>query len=116
IVRIQRATKKTIVFVTHDIEEALRLADVIAIIERGRLAQFGPPIELLEKPANDFVAEFVGGDGNALKLMALRNVGERVRAGETAEGEPLSADASLRDALAEMAARHTDRLAVADAT
>src|SRR4029077_11492090 len=62
ILRIQRATKKTIVFVTHDIEEALVLASDIAILEHGRLAQWGTPIEILEHPASPFVAEFVGGD------------------------------------------------------
>ena len=114
--RIQQQTKKTVVFVTHDIDEALRLARIIGVIERGRLAQWGTPIEIIEHPASDFVAEFVGGEASGLKLMALRTVAERVRPGETAEGEPLPSDASLRDALAAMAAQHTDRLPVADAS
>ncbi len=54
IVRIQRATKKTIVFVTHDIEEALILATDIAIIDHGQLAQWGTPLDLLERPASAF--------------------------------------------------------------
>jgi osmoprotectant transport system ATP-binding protein len=115
LLRIHRATKKTIVFVTHDIEEALRLASDIAILERGRLAQWGTPLDLIEHPASAFVAEFVGGDAGGLKLLSLRRVGERLHPGEAAEGEPLPADASLRDALALMAARHTDRLPVVDA-
>jgi osmoprotectant transport system ATP-binding protein len=114
IVHIQQATKKTIVFVTHDIEEALLLATDIAIMERGRLAQWGTPLDLLEHPASGFVAEFVGGEASGLKLLALRTVAERLHPGETAEGEPLSSDTSLRDALAMMAARHTDRLPVVD--
>jgi len=113
IVRIQRATKKTIVFVTHDIEEALLLATDIAILERGRLAQWGTPLDLLEHPASGFVAEFVGGAASGLKLLSLRTVAERLHPGE-AEGEPLSCDTSLRDALAAMALRHTDRLPVVD--
>jgi osmoprotectant transport system ATP-binding protein len=60
IARIHAATKKTIVFVTHDIEEALRLATVIAILERGRLAQWGAPIDIVERPASQFVRDFVG--------------------------------------------------------
>jgi osmoprotectant transport system ATP-binding protein len=114
IVRIQQATKKTIVFVTHDIEEALLLATDIAIMERGRLAQWGTPLDLLEHPASGFVAEFVGGEASGLKLLSLRTVAERLHPEETAEGEPLSSDTSLRDALAAMAARHTDRLPVVD--
>jgi osmoprotectant transport system ATP-binding protein len=112
--RIQQATKKTVVFVTHDIEEALILASDIAILEHGRLAQWGTPIEILEHPASAFVAEFVGGDAGGLKLLSLRTVAERMHPGEAAEGEPLPSGASLRDALAAMAARRTDRLPVAD--
>ena len=113
--RIQRATGKTIVFVTHDIEEALRLASVIAVMEKGRLAQWGRPVDILERPASGFVAEFVGGDGAELKLLSLRSVADRLRSGESADGEPLSVDASLRDALAAMAARRVQRLPVVDA-
>jgi osmoprotectant transport system ATP-binding protein len=116
IARIHSTTKKTIVFVTHDIEEALRLASVIAILERGRLAQWGAPIDIVERPASAFVRDFVGGDGSGLKLLGLRRIAERMRLGETAAGEPIAADASLRDALAAMTERHTDRLPVADAS
>jgi len=114
--RIHATTKKTIVFVTHDIEEALRLATVIAILERGRLAQWGAPIDIVEHPASAFVHDFVGGEGSGLKLLGLRKIAARMRPGETAAGAPLSADASLRDALAAMTERHTDRLPVADAS
>jgi osmoprotectant transport system ATP-binding protein len=113
--RIHRATQKTIVFVTHDIEEALRLATSIAIMDRGRIVQCAAPLDLLEHPANDFVAEFVGHQGLGLKLLSVRRVADRLRPGEGAAGEPLPQDLSLRDALSAMAARHTDRLPVADA-
>jgi osmoprotectant transport system ATP-binding protein len=116
IARIHAATKKTIVFVTHDIEEALRLATVIAILERGRLAQWGAPIDIVEHPASAFVRDFVGGEGSGLKLLGLRKIAERMRPGGSAVGLPVSADASLREALAAMTERHTDRLPVADAS
>ena len=113
LLHIHRATGKTIVFVTHDIEEALRLATVIAIMERGRLVQTGTPLEIVEQPASDFVREFVGVQGIGLKLLSVRHVAEHMRADETAEGEAISAAATLADALAAMITRRVDRLRVA---
>src|SRR5919197_416143 len=108
IARVHAATKKTIVFVTHDIEEALRLANVIAILERGRLAQWGAPLDIVEHPASGFVRDFVGGEGSGLKSLGLRKIAERGRTGEAAPGQPLPAEASLREALAAMTERYTD--------
>jgi glycine betaine/proline transport system ATP-binding protein len=56
---LQRSLGKTIVFITHDLDEALRLGTEIAILRDGRLVQVGTPQEILERPANDYVARFV---------------------------------------------------------
>ncbi|HTW28046.1 MAG TPA: ABC transporter ATP-binding protein [Acetobacteraceae bacterium] len=114
VIRIQRATGKTIVFVTHDIDEALRLASTIAIMRDGRLVQHASPVELLERPADDFVRDFIGRSEIGLKLLSVRKVGDRARLNGTAIGEPIDAGATLRDALAQMIAQGTQVLPVRD--
>jgi osmoprotectant transport system ATP-binding protein len=114
LIRIHKETGKTIVFVTHDIEEALRLATVIVIMERGRLAQIGTPLDIIENPASDFVRDFVGVQGIGLKLLSVRRVADRMRPGESAEGEAIAAEATLAEALAAMVTRRAERLPVAD--
>jgi glycine betaine/proline transport system ATP-binding protein len=58
--RIQRVLKKSIVFITHDFMEALRIADRMAIMRDGRIVQIGTPEELILNPADDYVAQFTG--------------------------------------------------------
>jgi osmoprotectant transport system ATP-binding protein len=113
--RIHSASRKTIVFVTHDMDEALRLATQIAIMDGGRLVQAGAPLELLTAPVNDFVRDFIGREEAGMRLLSAQKVGQRLRAGETAPGAPISAEASLRQALSQMIARGADRIAVTDA-
>jgi osmoprotectant transport system ATP-binding protein len=87
--RLQALVKKTIVFVTHDIDEAIKMGDRIAVLQvGGKLAQYAPPEELLMAPASPFVEDFVGAD-RALKALSLRRVRDvdlwrvaMVRAGE----------------------------------
>src|SRR5579863_5288461 len=62
LLRIQRGVRKTILFVTHDVEEAFKLGDQIAILSEGKLVQLGTPVELLTHPANDFVSKLVGAE------------------------------------------------------
>ena len=109
--RIHQSTGKTIIFVTHDIDEALQLADTIAVLRDGKLVQFGPPIDLLTRPADDFVRDFMGGSTLGLKLLALRQVGERVKP-EPVPGEPIAPETTLAEALSQMVLRRTSRLPV----
>jgi osmoprotectant transport system ATP-binding protein len=113
--QIHRASRATIVFVTHDIDEALRLATRIAVLERGRLAQSASPAELLTRPASDFVRDLVGRGDLGVKLLAVEAVAARLRSGEAAPGEPIEAGASLRQALSRMVTEGRDRLGVVDA-
>ena len=81
-------------------------------MESGRLAQLGTPLDIIERPASNFVRGFVGVQGIELKLLAVRRVADRVRRGEIVAGEPIPADATLADALAAMIARRVDQLPV----
>jgi osmoprotectant transport system ATP-binding protein len=70
---VQRRLRKTIIFVTHDIDEALKMADRVAIMNKGGiLEQYASPHEILSEPANEFVREFVGLD-RGLKRFALKD-------------------------------------------
>jgi osmoprotectant transport system ATP-binding protein len=57
--RLEQSLGKTVVFVTHDLPEALRLADRVAVLDKGRIRQIGTPTEIVEHPVDDFVREFV---------------------------------------------------------
>ncbi len=62
LLKMQETIEKTIVFVTHDMDEALKLADKIAIMQDGKIIQYDTPEQILRNPANDFVKEFIGND------------------------------------------------------
>jgi osmoprotectant transport system ATP-binding protein len=112
--RIHRATGKTILMVTHDMDEALGLADRIAILRHGRLLQSGTPAEILAAPADDFVRDFLGGAAIGLKRLATRRVGAAMRPGNGGDAASIAAEATLAEALALMLDRRLDRLDVAD--
>jgi osmoprotectant transport system ATP-binding protein len=116
--RLHEEVRRTVIFVTHDIDEAIKLGDRIAILrEGGHLAQYDPPDRILAHPADEFVERFVGAD-RGLKRLALRRL-------EEIELEPLNgtppADAprapgstTLRDALSLMMSVGADPLVVVD--
>jgi len=73
--KIQQEIKKTIIFVTHDIYEAIKMGDKVALMREGRLVQYDTPANLLYRPENEFVENFVGAD-RALKGLQLMRVKE----------------------------------------
>ncbi|UQY45464.1 ABC transporter ATP-binding protein [Erwinia sp. PK3-005] len=113
--RIHRLSGRTIVLVTHDIDEALALADNIVLMDNGRIVQQGRPVELLTRPANDFVRDFFGRSELGVRLLSLGNAGGAARRGEWLEAAPVAAEMSLREALSLFIARQTDKLPVIDA-
>jgi osmoprotectant transport system ATP-binding protein len=72
ILQLQRQLQKTILFVSHDVEEALRLADRILILKAGRIVQYDTPFNILTKPVNDFVYHLMGADDRVRQLSLLR--------------------------------------------
>ncbi|MGK3140748.1 ABC transporter ATP-binding protein [Pantoea sp. C2G6] len=112
--RIHRLSGRTIVLVTHDIDEALMLADRIVLMDNGEIVQQGRPVELLTQPKNEFVRDFFGRSEMGVRLLSLGQVGNAVRRGEWLAGEPIAASLTLRDALSQFITRRTDRLPVID--
>ena len=95
---IQRRFGATVLLVTHDMEEAFHLGQRIAVMNAGRLCQYGPPAELLTRPADAIVEKMVGDADRPFRLLGLTRVEAAVEPGE-APGEPLSAGATLQEAL-----------------
>lgn len=73
--KMQATLRKTIMFVSHDIDEAVKMADKVAIFRTGKLEQFDSPDDILAHPANDFIADFVGTDRTLkrLRLVSVRD-------------------------------------------
>jgi len=118
--KIQAKLHKTIVFVTHDIDEALKLASRIAVMHEGRVMQYDTPDAILRRPNNSFVENLVGSQDRGLKAASLRHVAELMDAHATpvpcrTDGPTLTADDTLRQALSLMFRHHCEQLPVLDA-
>jgi osmoprotectant transport system ATP-binding protein len=110
--QILSRVRKTVVLVTHDLDEAIRLGDRIAIMREGRIVQYDTPDAILSRPADDFVSNFVGVD-RAIKRLSLFSVTDAARAEPAANAtSSVAASLNLRDALSLMVAGNTDVLAV----
>jgi osmoprotectant transport system ATP-binding protein len=117
IVSLQRRLRKTILFVTHDVDEALRLADAIVVMRAGRIEQAGTALDVLARPATGFVADLVDAH-DVLRLLSVVSVATAMsrsaqdRTASSADGASIRADATLRDALSRLAASGARSLAV----
>ena len=109
---ILRRLGKTVIMVTHDIDEAIRMGDRVAIMRGGRIVQHDRPERLLAQPADAFVADFVGADRGLkrLTLIAAREISAPATTEAVATSIP--ADASAQAALAAMLAAGTDTAAL----
>lgn len=113
--RLHEQVRKTTLFVSHDIDEAVRMGDRVAILAKGgRLLQYDSPERILREPADDYVARFVGTD-RGLKALTLRSLGELKLDPATGDDEAsLRTGDTLRTALSALLAGGAERLPVAD--
>src|SRR5438093_6536893 len=89
---IQGKVRKTILFVTHDVEEAIRLADKIAVMREGKVVQYDTPLNILSAPADSFVAQLIGAK-DVLRRLSLLDVRPVVSGQWSAAGNsPQAAD------------------------
>lgn len=109
--KLQKMLKKTIVFITHDFLEALRVADRIAIMKEGRVVQIGTPSEIVLKPANEYVRKFTG-DAPLAHVTSVRDVLEPYR-GNLEPVDACSASAMLSEIMPHLV-ENPDGFAVTD--
>jgi osmoprotectant transport system ATP-binding protein len=115
--RLQALVQKTVIFVTHDIDEAIKVGDRIAILrEGGVLAQYDTPDDILANPADEFVARFVGED-RGLRRLSLRRLAdvELEPVGRSTASDPeVECSTTLRNALSVMLTEGSRRASVRD--
>jgi len=120
LIRIQHDVHKTILFVSHDIEEAFKLGDMIAVLHDGHLMQLGTPVELLANPANEFVRKLVGADSILRQLQylpvsdALDGKPEAVSSAHWRDIPTSSSDATLLEAMLKLLETNAPALAIQD--
>ena len=120
LLRIQRGVRKTVLFVTHDVEEAFKLGDQIAVLSEGKLVQLGTPIELLTNPVNDFVRKLVGADNTLRQLQylpvtsALDKRPDVVSSAHWGDAATCTSDATLLDAMLQLLQSKAPSLTIVD--
>ena len=94
LLELQKELHKTIVFITHDLDEALRIGDNIAILRDGKVIQKGDPQDIIMNPADDYITDFIK-DINRSKVIEVRSIMQK----GTTKGSSLISSCSLEDAL-----------------
>ncbi|ELY2859821.1 ABC transporter ATP-binding protein [Cronobacter sakazakii] len=112
--RIHQLLGRTIVLVTHDIDEALGLAEHLVLMDNGEVVQQGTPLALLTAPRNDFVRDFFGRSELGVRLLSLKQVGEFIEPG-MADGAPVAETITLREAMSVFVERQCETLSVVNA-
>jgi osmoprotectant transport system ATP-binding protein len=114
--RLHAEVRKTVIFVTHDIDEAIQMGDRMAILKDGELVQYGTPDDILNHPTDEFVADFVGAD-RGLKRLRLRTLADiELQPDLEPNGLPtIPEDTSVHDALSMMVTRRVSELVVVGA-
>ena len=97
VIRLHEEVGKTMIFITHDLQEALKLGDRIMILRDGEIVQIGTPDEVVAAPADDYVKDFVS-DVPRSHVLTLRWVKRDPREGESLQGPVLQADEIVKDA------------------
>lgn len=107
---LQRSLGKTIIFVTHDMDEAIKLADRIVIMKDGKIVQMGTPDEILRNPANEFVEDFIGKDRLLQAQQRIQTVGQIMNSNPVS----FQMEGTLSQAVQLMRDRRVDSLLVVD--
>ncbi|MGZ8482257.1 MAG: quaternary amine ABC transporter ATP-binding protein [Candidatus Limnocylindria bacterium] len=113
VIRLQAETGKTMLFITHDLPEALRLGDRIAIMRDGAIVQLGTPEELVGSPADEYVENFIR-DIPRTHVLTLRWIMRDAEPGEASDGPELPVTTTLKDAVPVVAATDKPVRAVQD--
>lgn len=116
---IQRELHKTVLFVSHDINEAIKMGDKIALLRDGKLMQYDTPANILQNPANDFVAQFVGQDRTikSLSIHYIEDLMKHKQLNETTDqkfSKQVPVNMNLRDALGNILESDEKEVAVTD--